>query len=78
MPRCSRLENMVLAAFLVAEAEGRTDAAERLLQALEALCPGPEVRPPLDRAYRAVGRAAPRGDGAGAPARSREARRWLA
>lgn len=38
----SQLENMVLAAFRRAEAEGRRDAAEHLMRALETLCPCPD------------------------------------
>jgi hypothetical protein len=56
-----RLENLVLAAFRRAEAEGRGDAAEHLMRALEALCAGPDAAPgsALAEAYRDLAREGP-------------------
>lgn len=39
----SRFENTLLALFLQDEAEGRHEAAEHLMRALETLCPGPDA-----------------------------------
>lgn len=46
----SQLEDLVLAAFIRAEAEGRRDAAEHLMRALEALCPCPQGAAPAGSA----------------------------
>lgn len=66
----SWLEDLVLAAFMRAEAEGRRDVAGHLLLALEALCPGPEPDSPLAEAYRAVVQKRPSSNrtGSGGPA----------
>lgn len=45
------LENQILTALRRALAEGRLDAAEHLLRALEVLCAGAAPDPRLDEAY---------------------------
>jgi hypothetical protein len=58
--RCPSLEEQILAAFRRALAEGRADAAEHLLRALEVLCSDAESDSPLGEAYLTV--IAPPGD----------------
>lgn len=59
----SQLEDLILAAFIRAEAEGHRDAAEHLMRALEALCPCPNGTAPagsaLARAYGHLAREEP-------------------
>ncbi|WP_188904331.1 hypothetical protein [Caldovatus sediminis] len=58
------MEELILAAFRRADAEGRRDAAEHLMRALEALCPCLDVAPggsALAEAYRDLAREAPAG-----------------
>lgn len=64
----SRLEDLILTAFIRAQAENRSDVAEYLLRALEALCPGvPTDESRLARAYRELAR-----EGSGANDRTRK------
>ena len=64
-----QLEDLILAAFMRAEAEGRRDAAEHLMRALEALGPCPEDAGPgglaLAKAYGHLVREGPSAAGSG-------------
>lgn len=77
---CSQLEDLILAAFRHAEAEGRRDAAEHLMRALETLCPCPDdaalCGSALAEAYGDLAREKPPAacSGAGDPGRRRSTR----
>lgn len=74
MPQ-SRLEDLILAAFRRAEAEGRRDAAEHLMRALEALGPYPDDAPPSGSASAEAYRSLAPEEPSPPAARSRAARR---
>jgi hypothetical protein len=71
--RRRRLEDLVLTAFEQALAEGRVDAAEHLLCALEAGDARDAPRAPLARAYRSIAHSAAVDDLPSRPAAGRAA-----